>query len=597
MKNAVMMLNEMFPPPGAPQYKVVSMSGTPNNPTFEMAVTIMEQSFNGSGRSKKEAKLAASQLALEKLFGKEFTKGEGDLADSEIRGQHFNITKSPPEIEAWMALEGKNPVSILNELYPGAIFSLVSAEGPSHAPEFCVTASLASLTLEGRGNSKREAKLHASKALLAHIHQVGFDPMTGGLRANNNDSDVKDQSSTSHNWADKIGSLVRNEYNKLFEGTTYHRRKVLAGIVVDRSGTSSVICLSTGTKCINGELLSLDGLSLNDCHAEVIVRRCLMFWLYDQLEETFRGQDTVLEKDQERVGGYKVKSGVSFHLFISTAPCGDARIFSLHEQQPEDSNLLSGYAGRLGEGNRGKLRSKIESGMGTVPLPDTEDRLQTWDGVLSGERLLTMACSDKILSWNVIGLQGSLLSHWLRPVYLSSITIGSKFHPDHVTRALYGRLAGSELLLTGPGYRLNQPPLLATTSPEARQPSKAADHSVNWIRGHSPEVVICSSGKTNQGEPSRLCKRSLADIFRKLCSYESSHGALKTSFSSGFLKHVTYEGVKAGARQHQQAKLSLVRALLTNGCGRWVKKPVEQNQFPMNRAILSRSKFQSNPPR
>ena len=535
MKNAVMMLNEMFPPPGAPQYKVVSMSGTPNNPTFEMAVTILEQSFNGSGRSKKEAKLAASQLALEKLFGKDFTKGEGDLVDSEIRGQHFNITKSPPEIEAWMALEGKNPVSILNELYPGAIFSLVSAEGPSHAPEFCVTASLASLTVEGRGNSKREAKLHASKALLAHIHQVGFDPMTGGLRANNNDNDVKvriqahnvfvfatsfkEQSSTSHNWADKIGSLVRNEYNKLFEGTTYHRRKVLAGIVVDRSGTSSVICLSTGTKCINGELLSLDGLSLNDCHAEVIVRRCLMFWLYDQLEETFRGQDTVLEKDQERVGGYKVKSGVSFHLFISTAPCGDARsvnndfylflpkeffrIFSLHEQQPEDSNLLSGYAGRLGEGNRGKLRSKIESGMGTVPLPDTEDRLQTWDGVLSGERLLTMACSDKILSWNVIGLQGSLLSHWLRPVYLSSITIGSKFHPDHVTRALYGRLAGSELLLTGPGYRLNQPPLLATTSPEARQPSKAADHSVNWIRGHSPEVVICSSGKTNQVDVTR----------------------------------------------------------------------------------------------
>ena len=191
MKNAVMMLNEMFPPPGAPQYKVVSMSGTPNNPTFEMAVTIMEQSFNGSGRSKKEAKLAASQLALEKLFGKDFTKGEGDLGDSETQGQHFNITKSPPEIEAWMALEGKNPVSILNELYPGAIFSLVSAEGPSHAPEFCVTASLASLTVEGRGNSKREAKLHASKALLAHIHQVGFDPMTGGLRANNNESDVK----------------------------------------------------------------------------------------------------------------------------------------------------------------------------------------------------------------------------------------------------------------------------------------------------------------------------------------------------------------------------------------------------------------------
>ena len=193
--------------------------------------------------------------------------------------------------------------------------------------------------------------------------------------------------------------------------------------------------------------------------------------------------DGVIEPDQG--GGYKIKAGVTFHLFISTAPCGDSRIFSLHEQPTDGSNVLSGYAGKMGEGNRGKLRTKIESGMGTVPLPEQE-RVQTWDGVMSGERLLTMACSDKILSWNVIGLQGSLLSHWLRPVYFSSITIGSKFHPDHVTRALYGRISCDMTL--PPHYRLNCPPLLATTSPEARQPSKAQDHSVNWVSGNDPLI-------------------------------------------------------------------------------------------------------------
>ena len=40
IKNAVMMLNELFPPPKAPQYKVTSQTGPPNNPTFTMVCTI-----------------------------------------------------------------------------------------------------------------------------------------------------------------------------------------------------------------------------------------------------------------------------------------------------------------------------------------------------------------------------------------------------------------------------------------------------------------------------------------------------------------------------------------------------------------------------
>ena len=189
MKNAVMMLNEIFPPPGSPQYKILSMSGSQNNPTFEMSCTVLDQAFVGSGRSKKEAKLEASQRALEKLYGKDFTKGRetsnGDAKTSKVASsQEINLER----VDAWMEVEGKNPVSILNELYPGVIFNLVSADGPSHAPQFCVTATLANMTLEGRGNSKKEAKLQASKALLVHIHKVGFDPMTEASTTSNNEN-------------------------------------------------------------------------------------------------------------------------------------------------------------------------------------------------------------------------------------------------------------------------------------------------------------------------------------------------------------------------------------------------------------------------
>lgn len=55
-----------------------------------------------------------------------------------------------------------------------------------------------------------------------------------------------------------------------------------------------------------------------------------------------------------------------------------------------------------------------------------ENASQTLDGIRRGDqRLRTMSCSDKICRWNVLGLQGALLSLRMDPIYLSSITLGT----------------------------------------------------------------------------------------------------------------------------------------------------------------------------
>ena len=51
-----------------------------------------------------------------------------------------------------------------------------------------------------------------------------------------------------------------------------------------------------------------------------------------------------------------------------------------------------------------------------------------------------MSCSDKIAMWTAIGWQGSLLSLFIKPIFVSSIVVGDLFHRPALERALRGRL-------------------------------------------------------------------------------------------------------------------------------------------------------------
>lgn len=57
--------------------------------------------------------------------------------------------------------------------------------------------------------------------------------------------------------------------------------------------------------------------------------------------------------------------------------------------------------------------------------------------------------------WNVVGIQGSLMSYFTEPIYFSSIILGSLYHADHLSRAMYQRIADIEDLPQQ--FTLNRP--------------------------------------------------------------------------------------------------------------------------------------------
>ena len=121
-----------------------------------------------------------------------------------------------------------------------------------------------------------------------------------------------------------------------------------------------VVALGTGTKCINGEFISDAGLAVNDCHAEIIAKRSFMRFLYSQVDLCAKGQESTSIFCRGSSGLYALKPGISFHLYISTAPCGDARVFSPYDDETVEKDPHPNRKGR------GLARVKVEAGEGTV---------------------------------------------------------------------------------------------------------------------------------------------------------------------------------------------------------------------------------------
>ncbi|CAF1356519.1 unnamed protein product [Adineta ricciae] len=619
-KNALMLLHELKP---SVEYKLVAQTGPSHRPIFTMAVEVNGQVFEGMAQTKKEAKQAAAEKALRSFADLPFqlsddvpiepettttttaaaatttttiTNTDIDMTNLNASSTTLNTddilrtTSSPMVVEPREIQSGLSPLYLLNQLKRDALFeeitddALSSSETANEQREFKFAITVDGQRFVGSGRSKKIAKTKAAQLILEKLFGMCFDK-EGGTPI---ESDLlpADLPYSRRDLADRIASSIQEKFNQLtYNDVRLQRRKVLAGVVVTRDfnlDTIEVICVTTGTKCISGDRLTLNGESLNDCHAEIISRRCLIRYCYQQLKLLIEENNS--ESIFERIPNtdrFQLKSSIAFHLYISTSPCGDGRLFAPQEPNSEqppskvsNSDPNSKQNGHSLRKSRGLLRTKIEAGEGTIPVmaKTLYQSMQTWDGILGGERLLTMSCSDKLCRWNFIGLQGALLSTLIEPIYYTSIIIGSLYHSEHIRRALFARIEHVSNNIPSP-YGLHRPFISGVSSPEMRTTSRAPNHAFIWnCVDQRCEIVDTFSGLTTTRESSVVSKASLFQqwlILMKKVHPDSSPPTI-------------YCDAKQSALDYQTAKVEISKAFQKGGFGLWIMKPHEQDEFDLS---------------
>ncbi|KAG2458469.1 RED2 editase, partial [Polypterus senegalus] len=226
-KNALVQLNELKP---GLQYKMVSQTGPVHAPVFSISVEVNGLTFEGSGPTKKKAKMRAAEMALKSFVqfpnasqahfamgmlsnaSTDFTSDQADFPDTLFKefepaphGNSFPCYK-PTENELLSSAyrhgrllchtldlmvqakqnkhkmvspteSEKNPVELLNELRPGLRYiCLAETVERQHIKSFIMAVRVDGRTFEGSGRSKKQAKAQAAQTALQALFNIRMVP-------------------------------------------------------------------------------------------------------------------------------------------------------------------------------------------------------------------------------------------------------------------------------------------------------------------------------------------------------------------------------------------------------------------------------------